>query len=122
TQDYLFDIDENTKLGIYFWDTGYKKAWLYIRRNGIFNIDYMKLERGQEFTGMPAWNEALELQKCLRFYEMKSIVGLAVGGTFQQFLQSTQANYYFPMEGFVTKNKTPTITVLSISSNEGPIS
>ena len=89
-----------------------------------FNGDIyrMKLEKGLYFTGMPVWNEALELQKCLRFYEMKSIVGLAVGGTFQQFLQSTQANYYFPMEGFVTKNKTPTITVLSISSNEGPIS
>lgn len=66
-QDYFFDIDENTKLGIYFWDTDNKKAWLYIRRNGIFNIDYMKLERGQEFTGMPPWNYALEYLKCCRY-------------------------------------------------------
>lgn len=86
------------------------------------SFNFMKLEKGSHFTGMPVWNYALELQKCLRFYEVKSIVGLAVGGTFQQFLQNTQANYYFPMEGFVTKNKTPTITVLSISSNQGPIS
>ena len=67
-QDYFFDIDENTKLGIYFWDTGSKKAWLYIMRNGIFDIAYMKLERGQEFTGMPVWNEADELLKCYRKY------------------------------------------------------
>lgn len=66
-QDYFFDIDENTKLGIYFWDTDNKKAWLYIRRNGIFNIDYMKLERGQKFTGMPPWNYALEYLKCCRY-------------------------------------------------------
>lgn len=66
-QDYFFDIDENTKLGIYFWDTDNKKAWLYIRRNGIFNIDYMKLERGQEFTGMPPWNYAFEYFKCCRY-------------------------------------------------------
>lgn len=75
-QDYFFDIDENTKLGIYFWDTDNRKqAWLYIRRNGITNIDFMKLERGKYFTGMPVWNKAIELSKCLPYYQKGYIGG-----------------------------------------------
>ena len=67
-QDYFFNIDEDIKLGIYFWDTDYRKAWLYIKGDGIININFMKLEKGNQFTGMPAWNEAEELNKCIRKY------------------------------------------------------
>lgn len=66
-KDYFFDIDDNTKIGIYFWSSSKAyKAWFYLKRDGITNIDFMKLERGKYFTGMPAWNEAIELLKCQR--------------------------------------------------------
>lgn len=96
-------------------------TWFHIiGTNLVWN--YAKGELGSKYTGIKEWNASSELQKCLYSYEKKSIVGLAVSGTFQQFFQLTQANYYFSMEGFVTKSKNPTITVLSISSNEGPVS
>lgn len=67
-QDYFFDIDDNTKIGIYFWKSSKAyKAWFYLKRDGVTNIDFMKLERGKYFTGMPAWNEAEELLKCQRY-------------------------------------------------------
>lgn len=67
-QDYFFDIDDNTKIGIYFWRSSKAyKAWFYLKRDGVTNIDFMKLERGKYFTGMLAWNEAEELLKCQRY-------------------------------------------------------
>ena len=39
---------------------------LYMNGN-TFNVDFVKLEKGQYFTGMPAWNEAEELLKCQRY-------------------------------------------------------
>ena len=68
-QDYFFNIDENIKLVIYFWDTDYKKTWLYIKYNGVLNIDFMKLEKGNQFTGMPAWDRSSELIKCMPYYQ-----------------------------------------------------
>ena len=32
------------------------------------DIEFIKLEKGNQFTGMPAWNESEELNKCIRKY------------------------------------------------------
>ena len=65
-QDYFFDIDGNIKIGIYFWSPS--KAWFYLKRDGVTNIDFMKLERGKYFTGMPVWNYPTEFLKCAHKY------------------------------------------------------
>lgn len=68
-QDYFFDIDDNTKIGIYFWrSSNVYKSWFYLKRDGITNIDFMKLERGKYFTGMPVWNYPTEFLKCAHKY------------------------------------------------------
>lgn len=35
-----------------------------------FNIEYMKLEEGDVFTGMPVWNEAVETLKCKQWFQI----------------------------------------------------
>lgn len=40
---------------------------LYMNGN-TFDIEFIKLEKGSSYTGMPAWNETLELLKCCRYY------------------------------------------------------
>ena len=67
-KDYFFDINSNFKLGIFFWGTS-NSAWFYIQGNGVFNLEYIKLEEGIEYTGMPTWNEAEELNKCKYYFE-----------------------------------------------------
>ena len=33
------------------------------------NIEYIKLEKGSVYTGMPVWNETIELLKCQRYFQ-----------------------------------------------------
>lgn len=40
---------------------------LYMNGN-TFDIEFIKLEKGSCYTGMPVWDETLELLKCCRYY------------------------------------------------------
>lgn len=64
-QDYTYQVDDNITFGIFFF-SGQNYAWTYITCINNANIDFMKLERGHKFTGMPVWNYALEYLKCCR--------------------------------------------------------
>lgn len=64
-QDYIYQVDDNITFGIFFF-SGQNYAWTYITCINNANIDFMKLERGHKFTGMPVWNYALEYLKCCR--------------------------------------------------------
>lgn len=102
--------------------TGVIKKVQLCLANGSFVFKKAKLEKGQYYTGMPPWNETLELTKCLGYYEEKWLPAIALSGTFEQFHGTSSATYFFPTEGFAKKVKTPSITILEISSNSGVVS
>lgn len=41
--------------------------------NKTLQIEYIKLEKGSVFTGMPLWNETSELLKCMRYFQYLDI-------------------------------------------------
>ena len=57
-----FNIGSNT-LGVEM----ITRQFILYMNGATFNIDFIKLEKGKHFTGMPAWNEAEELLKCQRY-------------------------------------------------------
>lgn len=50
------------------------KERILIYLNAGKTINFVKLEIGEYFTGMPLWNEALELTKCRQYFEVRTIV------------------------------------------------
>lgn len=110
-QDYFFDIDDNTKIGIYFWRSSEAyKAWFYLKRDGVTNIDFMKLERGKYFTGMPIWNETIELLKCYQYQYV-------LGGAWNNHFGARSDNNYvvITIQTPVQMKKIPTLKALGTS-------
>lgn len=77
------------------------------------NIYYVKMEKGSYFTGMPVWNEAEELLKCMYLFEKKAINVMC-----SQFEATT---CYANIPYSIPKIKTPSITgkCTWIGSNTG---
>lgn len=69
-----------------------------------FNGDIyrMKFEKGSFFTGMPVWNMALELEKCMRKFEIGTIT--------MPVINSHISHFQFKVE----KDKIPTITYANV--------
>lgn len=57
-----FNIGSNT-LGVEM----ITRQFILYMNGATFNFDFIKLEKGKHFTGMPSWNEAEELLKCQRY-------------------------------------------------------
>lgn len=73
-----FNIGSNT-LGVEM----ITRQFILYMNGATFNIDFIKLEKGKHFTGMPAWNEAIELLKCQRYMYACGVTvgyGFEVGG------------------------------------------
>lgn len=68
-------LDEgNGKLTIYVGGKDYNNPDIDDMPSGTYlDIQYVKLELGQHFTGMPVWDESLELVKCLRYQKIFQI-------------------------------------------------
>lgn len=56
-------------------DTEKQKQVIGIREGVEKTIQFIKLEKGSRFTGMPVWNKAIELSKCLPYYQKGYIGG-----------------------------------------------
>ena len=70
------------------------------------DIEFIKLEKGNQFTGMPAWNEAEELNKCKYYFER---INVASWGYFTSAYVITRTNTAeFPYK-FSKKNRIPSI-------------
>lgn len=84
--------------------------------NKTLNIEYIKLEKGPVFTGMPVWNETLELLKCQRYFQ-----------TYYRFpLFLDNENYlsgFIPLNFSPTMAKTPTLEFKELlGTNAAPVS
>lgn len=81
--------------------------------NASFNIDFIKLEKGNSYTGMPEWNEGLELLKCMRYYQPFYVLA-------HRNSESENTPYYsidtmFP----VPMAKSPTVNVTKVYTPNG---
>ena len=106
--DYFFDIISGFKLGIYFWTDDTNNAWFYIQGNGSFNLEYIKLEEGDQFTGMPIWDKSIELLKCKKYFIAINNIRVALRGYIGQTFAMS-----FPLP--VLMDKTPSVSVVSTS-------
>ena len=82
-------------------------------------IYQVKLEKGSVYTGMPTWNEVEETNKCIPYFEVRTIVGIAMSGNFSQFFGTQEAQYYLATGGFAEKARVPTVEVKEVDSNSG---
>ena len=82
-------------LNIITYDFGFEQSqgWFSMRisEGATVVIDYMKLEKGSYFTGMPVWNNSEELTKCMACFRILdlSFTGGLSNGTYmprQRFL------------------------------------
>lgn len=103
-------------LNIITYDFGFEQSdsWFSIRisEGSTVEIDFMKLEPGEHFTGMPIYNRAIELLKCQKKYVMlKDIKWTLKGHTSQTFSLSL----LLPVD----MEKTPSVTVVNTDSSFG---
>lgn len=47
-----------------------KSVFIEVGKIGSVEIEFIKLEKGSAFTGMPVWNEAIELLKCMKKFQV----------------------------------------------------
>ncbi|MFR1688213.1 MAG: hypothetical protein ACLSVX_13645 [Massilimicrobiota timonensis] len=52
-----------------------ERFYIELAPNAVVSFNCMKLEPGEYFTGMPTWNKAIELSKCLPYYQKGYIGG-----------------------------------------------
>lgn len=90
-----------------------ERFYILLAPNAVISFNCMKLEIGEYFTGMPAWNEASELLKCMYLFEKKVINVMC-----SQFGATT---CYANIPYSIPKIKTPSITgkCTWIGSNTG---
>lgn len=70
-------------------------------------IQFMKLEPGEHFTGRPAWNRAEELIKCMYFYQHLDRVPIYT-------TSSSGTTYYVPTGFFIPMRKNPTMRITEV--------
>lgn len=63
------DLNLVKGLNIISFNGAVKRTGIYLGANASIDIEFIKLEKGSYFTGMPAWNEADELNKCQYYFE-----------------------------------------------------
>ena len=93
--------------------SGLQRFYIELEPNAVVSFNCKKLEIGEHFTGMPAWNEAEELLKCMYLFEKKVINVMC-----SQFGATT---CYANVPYSIPKIKTPSITgkCTWIGSNTG---
>lgn len=97
-------------LNIITYDFGFEQSqgWFSMRisEGATVVIDYMKLEKGSYFTGMPMYNRAIELLKCQKKYVMLKDIKFALNGN---------ANNIFSLSLLlpIDIEKSPTINILN---------
>lgn len=99
-----FSIGSNT-LGV---EMLTKQIILYMNGN-TFNIDFVKLEKGKHFTGMPAWNQYKELDRCIKYFDTKSSFRLPMC---ERSNVATVKTYSFSLPRTHYMHKVPTISVM----------
>ena len=86
------------------------RQFILYMNSRAFNVDFVKLEKGKHYTGMPVWNKATELTKC---YRNMFVLGGAWGN---QFSARSDNNYVvITIQTPVELRKTPTIKDLGSS-------
>ena len=87
---------------------------ILIEKQGSVEIEYVKLEKGQYFTGMPAWNEAIELLKCMRYYQPLYVLARRNAETGTDKYYSIDTMYPVPM----VKQPTATVTKVFLTNSQ----
>lgn len=76
--------------------------------SGSCYIDFLKLEYGKIFTGMPIWNHAVELLKCKRYLQVIS---------YRVYLPQFYKNQYAGFSLEVEMRKIPTVSNVQLISS-----
>lgn len=77
---------------------------IYFELSDYIELEYVKLEKGSNFTGMPVWDETLELLKCQRHYIVIKNLKIALRGHINQIFTNT---FTLPIK----MKKVPTVTI-----------
>lgn len=92
---------------------GELSVFLTSTTNTSIEVQYMKIEKGKYFTGMPIWNKTNELIKCMSRFQIIDYVGL---NCFPDDISGGQfMGWSFPIE----MAKEPSLTVKKIQTMYG---
>lgn len=89
---------------------GAEAVYFDIAVGANIEFEYIKLECGDCYTGMPAWNCSLELLKCQRYFQIYE--GAFVGSL-------TSGTYFFGQQLRVMMKKDPLVKVRRLNSGNG---
>ncbi len=84
-----------------------KSLALYLEANADVYIYSIKLEKGSYFTGMPLWNETIELLKCMGYFQKLYRVPLYT-------TNSTGITYLIPKGLYIPMVNKPSIQLVEI--------
>lgn len=82
-----------------------ERFYIELEPNAVVSFNCKKLEIGEHFTGMPAWDESIELTKCRKHYRRDLNKYLPAW----QGLGTNKVSYCINYEGM---NKTPSVKIL----------
>lgn len=102
---YTYNITQNIAVG-----NGFQYFYFSMGSGSSVEIEFIKLEQGNIFTGMPVWNYTLELMKCYRYFQIYE-------GSFIQSL--TSGTYFFGQQLRIMMSKDPSVKVRRLNSGNG---
>lgn len=87
--------------------SGFSELVFYIPVGGSIKISFIKVEQGTVYTGMPVWNEAEQLLKCMSYYQILYRIPIHAAST-------TATTYFIDENMFIPMRKSPSYTVTEV--------
>ena len=84
--------------------------------NATLTLNRLKLEKGEHFTGMPLWNETLELIKCKQYFDVRNVVLIKLPTYAGSITEQGNKFIVSNLDNIFNHDKQPSVSIISAKS------
>lgn len=84
--------------------------------NATLTLNRLKLEKGSFYTGMPLWNETLELIKCKQYFDVRNVVLIKLPTYAGSITEQGNKFIVSNLDNIFNHDKQPSVSIISAKS------
>lgn len=92
------------------------RFFIYFEVNAVASFNCLKLEHGEHFTGMPLWNETLELIKCKEYFDVRNVVLIKLPTYASSITEQGNKFIVSNLDNIFNHDKQPSVSIISAKS------
>lgn len=92
------------------------RFFIYFDVNAVASFNRLKLEKGEHFTGMPLWNETLELIKCKQYFDVRNVVLIKLPTYAGSITEQGNKFIVSNLDNIFNHDKQPSVSIISAKS------